>query len=811
MPRTGPPQVSKKPRRRIRKLRLFGLLLILFILGSLSFTFGLVTSIASEVPSLEPARLQQREVDGYVYDSKGQRILAVLRGSQSRILVPSDEIAPLMKQAIVAVEDKRFYEHRGVDLHGIMRAVWQDVRNKRVVEGGSTITQQFVKNTYVKSQRSIGRKLKEAALAWQLEQRWSKDRILTAYLNTIYFGNGAYGIQQASLTYFQHPAAELSLAEAALLAGIPSDPARWDPVTNPRAARRRRDVVLRAMLDQADITYRDYASATRARLPLAEDVHLSGKQGPAPYFTNYVKQQLIDRYGSGRVFGGGLRIKTTIDLNIQRFARQAITKWLTNPNGPSAALVAVDPRDGSVLAMIGGNNYRKSQFNLAVQGERQPGSSFKPFVLATALRDGISPDSEFESGPVQIPLGDKVWSVRNYENSDLGRISLATATEFSDNTVYAQLTQLVGPGAIVRTAKRLGITSPLKNYFAIGLGAEAVNPLEMARAFSAFAYRGRRIDGAAFGNRPRAITMVRNESGRIVDNNLPVGRPVLTENTAALLTSLLQSVVTGGTGRQAQLSDGRPVAGKTGTTENYGDAWFVGYTPQLVTAVWVGYPNSLRPMLTEYHGDAVAGGTFPALIWKSFVERALEYRREPPQDFPSVSQPFAVPKQVVYRNGQLQLDNGNCNNTKQLLYFEGEGPARTAKCKLNEVDVPRLVGQTVAEANSRLAAQPLTPQYVYEPAKPRQRLGIVLRQFPSRGTLSSYDKVTLVLPKALHGTIPRLIGLRLARAQARLERLHLKWKVSGSPSPGAKVIGQTPEPGRAAGRGLVVTLVVKGG
>jgi membrane peptidoglycan carboxypeptidase len=546
-------------------------------------------------------------------------------------------------------------------------------------------------------------------------------------------------------------------------------------------------------------------------LPRPDDVRLSDTRGPAPYFTNYVKQQLIDRYGSGRVFGGGLHVKTTIDLNIQRFARQAITKWLTNPNGPSAALVAVDPRDGSVLAMIGGNNYRKSQFNLAVQGERQPGSSFKPFVLATALRDGISPDSEFESGPVQIPLGDKVWSVRNYENSDLGRISLATATEFSDNTVYAQLTQLVGPGAIVRTAKRLGITSPLKNYFAIGLGAEAVNPLEMARAFSAFAYRGRRIDGAAFGNRPRAISTVRNEAGRIVDNNLPIGRPVLTENTAALLTSLLQGVVTGGTGRQAQLSDGRPVAGKTGTTENYGDAWFVGYTPQLVTAVWVGYPNSLRPMLTEYHGDAVAGGTFPALIWKSFMERALAYRGNAPQDFPSVSQPFAVPKQVVYRNGQLQLDNGNCNNTKQLLYFEGEGPARTAKCKMNEVEVPRLVGQTVAQANSRLAAQPLTPQYVYEPAKPRQRLGIVLRQFPARGTLSSYDKVTLVLPKALHGIVPRLIGLRLGRAQARLERLHLKWKVTGSPSPGAKVIAQTPGPRRAAGRGLVVTLVVKGG
>jgi penicillin-binding protein 1A len=810
VPRFARKQAPSRPRRRIRKLRLFGLLLILFVLGTLSFTFGLVTSVASEIPALDPARLQQREVDGYIYDRKGERVLAVLRGRQSRILVPSNKISNQMKLAIVAIEDKRFYEHRGVDLHGIIRAVWQDVRNKRVVEGGSTITQQYVKNAYVKSQRSIGRKLKEAALAWQLEQRWSKDKILTAYLNTIYFGNGAYGVQQAALTYFHHGANKLGWAEAALLAGIPSDPSRYDPVTNPEAARERRDTVLKAMLDQGDITYAQYANAKRARLPNPDNVHLSGARGPAPYFTNYVQQLLIDRYGSVRVFGGGLRVRTTIDLKVQRFARQAITKWLTDPNGPSAALVAVDPRTGGVLAMIGGNNYRKSQFNLAVQGERQPGSSFKPFVLATALKDGISPDSEFESGPVEIPLGDKVWSVHNYENSDLGRISLATATELSDNTVYAQLTQLVGPAAIVRTAKQLGISSPLKSYFAIGLGAEAVNPLEMARSFSAFANGGRRIDGAAFGDRPRAVSVVRNEAGRILDNNVPVRRQVLTANTAALVTSLLQGVVRAGTGKRAQLSDGRPVAGKTGTTENYGDAWFVGYTPQLVAAVWVGYPNGLRPMLTEYHGDAVAGGTFPAQIWKTFMERTLPYLKEPPQDFPSISLPYSVPRNVVYRNGQLELDNGNCRNPKLLLYFSGEQPARTADCKVNEVDVPRLVGQTLGQARARLAAQPLTPAYVYEPAKPGQKLGIVVRQYPARGTLSSYSKVTLVLPKALQGEVPKVVGLRLSRAEARLERYHLKWKVNGSPPPAAKVIAQSPRWHVAAKRGLVVTLVVRG-
>ena len=812
MPRSALKQAPHKPRRRIRKLRLLGLLLIFFVLGVVSFTFGLITAVASEIPSLDPARLQKQEVDGYIYAGvPSKRVLAVLRGSESRIIVPSKDISGRMKLAIVAVEDKRFYEHRGVDIHGILRAVWQDVRNKKVVEGGSTITQQFVKNSYLHGQRSIGRKLKEAALAWQLEQRWSKDKILAAYLNTIYFGNGAYGIEQACLTYFHHKADRMSWAEAALLAGIPSDPNLYDPVANPKAARERRTVVLRDLLEQGDVTRAEFLAANRRPLPKPADVHLSGKQGPAPYFTNYVKQQLIDRYGSGKVFGGGLRVYTTIDLNVQRMARRAISKWLTNPKGPSAALVAVDPRTGKVLAMIGGNSYIKSQFNLAVQGERQPGSSFKPFVLATALKQGIAPSSQFESGPVAIPLGDKIWYVHNYENSDLGRISLATATEFSDNTVYAQLTQLVGPAAVVRTAKSLGIGSPLKSYFAIGLGAEAVNPLEMARSFSAFANGGRRVDGATFGNHPRAISVVRNQNEKVVDENTPVRRPVLTQNTAALVTSLLQTVVQGGTGKQAKLPDGRPVAGKTGTTENYGDAWFVGYTPQLVAAVWVGYPNTLHPMLTDYHGQAVAGGTFPALIWKSFMEQALPSLHDEPAGFPAPSVPYASPKYVVYRNGQVELDNGNCHSPKVLEYFSGRGPARTADCKVNEVDVPHVVGETVAQANARLASMPLRPFYVYQPAKPRQRLGIVLRQYPANGTLSSYQKVTLVLPKALHGIVPKVVGLRLARAKARLQRFHLKWKVDGSPPGSAIVTWQSPRWQTAASKGLVVKLAVKGG
>jgi penicillin-binding protein 1A len=392
-------------KRRIRKLRLLVLVAVLGLLALASFTFGLVTAIASAIPALDPAHQARLEVDGFIYANDGHTVLARSQGSQSRVIVPSRAIAPIAKHAIIAIEDKRFLEHRGVDLRGIARALWADVRHKRIVEGGSTITQQFVKNAYTNNERSIGRKLKEAALAWQLEQRWSKDRILTAYLNTIYFGNGAYGIQRAATTYFRHSAAKLTLAEAALLAGIPEDPSRFDPVTNPRAARQRRATVLKAMLEQDDIGPARYRAALRVPLPKPADVHPPGLQGPAPYFTNYVKQQLIDHYGSGRVFGGGLRVTTTIDLGLQDLAREAISEVLPDPNGPSAALVAIDVHNGAVLAMYGGKSYRQSQFNLAVQGERQAGSSFKPFVLASALEEGLSPSTTLVSEPVVIPAG----------------------------------------------------------------------------------------------------------------------------------------------------------------------------------------------------------------------------------------------------------------------------------------------------------------------------------------------------------------------------------------------------------------------
>ena len=479
--------------------------------GAVSFSYGVVNGIASEIPKLDPGQRPPVEEDGFIYASDGKTILAVLRGRESRIVVTSDEISPLVKQAVVAVEDRRFWEHRGVDVRGIARAAWADVRQKEFVQGGSTITQQFVKNAYTENERSVSRKLKEAILAWQLERRWSKDRILTAYLNTVYFGNGAYGVEMASKVYFHKRARDLTVPQAALLAGIPANPSEYDVIANPAAARERRDTVLRLMLEQGLIRRPAYEAALAAPLPNPDDVTLPGTVGPGQYFAEYVKQQLVRYYGESEVFGGGLRVYTSIELELQRLATEAIGKWLPEQKGPSAALVAIDPRDGRVLAIVGGNNFRESQFNVAAQGRRQAGSAFKPFVLAAALAKGIAPETTFESEPVEIGG----WSVQNYEGSYLGLVDVETGTVYSDNSIYAQLAEQVGVDGIRTVARALGIKSRLDRHLAISLGTEEVNPLEMARAFASLANGGARVDGKLLGNQPRAVLRV--VDGRRID------------------------------------------------------------------------------------------------------------------------------------------------------------------------------------------------------------------------------------------------------------------------------------------------------
>jgi penicillin-binding protein 1A len=783
----------------------------LLLLASVAFTLGLVRAVAGEIPALDPAT-QRGDVDTYIYDSntRSPRVLARLTGTESRVLLKSiSDVSPIMRQAIVSVEDKRFYEHNGVDLHGIARAVWQDLTNQKVVQGGSTITQQFVKNAYVRNQRSLGRKIREAALAWQLEQRWKKDRILLAYLNTIYFGNGAYGIQRAAQTYFGVNADKLDLAQSALIAGLPSDPTLYDPVRSPTAARERRHYVLVSMLNQGKISPAQMLDADRTPLPRPQDVHPPGRRGPAPYFVNYVISQLVDKYGTRRVFGGGLRVTTTIDLGLQELAHRAIDKVLKDPDGPAAALVAIDPRDGSVRAMVGGRNFRESQFNLATQAERQPGSSFKPIVLASALQQGISPLTSFDSKPITIFTGDRYWHVTNYESDYVGRSNLADAMVRSDNAVYAQLTELVTPKAVVATAHELGIGSRLPPFFSIGLGQLAVNPLDMARAYSTFANGGRRVDGSLLGDVPRVVASVKYARSGHVRKNEPVDRQVLTPAEDETLTSILERVVTSGTGTRAALVD-RPAAGKTGTTDNYGDAWFVGYTPQLVVAVWVGYPNELKPMTHEFGGSPVAGGTYPALIWKEFMSRANAAEETQPEAFPYAPLLSVQERRVTYRDGSWKVANPYCRTSVPVVYYSGKGPSKDAGCLPNEVSVPSVVGRSEEGAKARLALQPLAAKVVYAAAPARSRPGVVIRQYPAGGGRSAHDVITLVVTKAQHGLIPDLVGSALADARPQLRKLRLHTIVSYAKGASGTILRQSLRPGVAAWPGLTIRLVVGG-
>jgi penicillin-binding protein 1A len=772
-----------------------------------AFLFGMLTAFSAEIPSLKRPLGQQANT--YVYANDGHTVLAILRGSQARIVVPADKISPWLRHAIVAAEDRRFYEHHGVDLRALARAVWADVRG-RPVQGGSTITQQFVKNAINGSAPTIGRKLRESALAWQLEQTWPKEKILTAYLNTIYFGNGAYGVEQACRVYFGHSAdpAHVNPAEAALLAGIPQDPTLWDPVAHPRLARARRNFVLRQMYEQHFLDRGQYRYNLERPLPDPHKVRLPATQGmAAPYFANYVTDQLVRAYPTSKVYGGGLKVTTTIDLRLERLARDAIAKVLPPSIGPTAALVAINVHTGAVLAMVGGRNYHRSQFNLATQGERQPGSAFKPFVLAAALREGISPATVFDSQPVTIDIGGRLWQPTNYEGEYLGPIDLTKAIAYSDNSVFAQLTSVIGPPSVVRTAHDMGITTPLRPYFAIGLGGEPATPLEMARAYTSLADGGYRIDDSLNGNEPRAIERIVDQKGHVFENSaVPRAVTGLAGNAAAVEVQLLEGVLGFGTGKAAALP-GRTAAGKTGTTENYGDAWFVGFTPDLVAAVWVGYPERLTPMLTEYHGRPVAGGTYPALIWKEFMEKALGERNPPPSTFPAASFSYPTAQTVVFRNGKLQRDNGQCRGGTTVDFFSGGRLPPIADCKPNEVEVPDVRGSTLADAKSRLLQQPLLARVRWRPARPGQRVGIVLGQSPRSGTLSSYEKVLLVVARPRDGVVPQLVGLPLARAQARLAKLRVRVRVEG---PGAgNVVAQLPRSGVAAAPGMRIVLTVR--
>jgi penicillin-binding protein 1A len=632
-------------RLRLKRLRLALILCGLSLLALVSTAFGMMMAVASDLPQLEN-RQEFKQAQNSVLTDVHHTYLATL-ADQGRIIIPADDIGLVMQHAIIAIEDQRFYQNDGVDLRGIGRALWQDLTTGRAVQGGSTITQQFVKNaTQAQSRRTVLEKVREAALAYHLTHKWSKRKILTEYLNSIYFGNGAYGIEAAARTYFgqdvnhlgcgkptRRCAAELKPHEAALLAGLVASPTAFDPVANPIAAKRRRNVVLTKMLEQGYMTPAEYERSRSAQVPTRESIHPPQAQAAsksAAYFASWVRQQVVDRFGPREALLGGLRVQTTLDLGLQRAAELAVKRWLGDPPlGPQAALVAIDNDSGEIRAMVGGTDYSQVPFNLATQGQRQPGSAFKPFVLATALRRGISPGSTWPSRRMVFDVPDSIekFRVNNYDDNYSGESTLARATTFSDNSVYAQVGIKTGTKRIARMAERMGIRTPVSSNYAITLGGlkQGVTPLDLAHAYETLATGGLLVTGSLGAQRGpvgiRKVTL--RDTNRVRDRNRRRLQRVLPENVAASTTSILQSVLTIGTGKAANLGDVR-AWGKTGTTENYGDAWFVGATDKLTVAVWVGYPNGLKPMTTEYRGQPVAGGTYPANIWHDFMIAAVE-------------------------------------------------------------------------------------------------------------------------------------------------------------------------------------------
>ncbi len=618
-----------------------------FYLAFLSFTV-LVAGMAYVVSRVElpedPSVAPTEQQTGFICSAEVQvncnvgNAMAQLRGAEDRSLVSYRQIPRVLRRAVISAEDRAFFKHGGVDPVGIARAAWADIRGRGAKQGGSTITQQYVKNTYLNRERTLTRKVKEAVMAVKLEQKLSKEEILSRYLNTVYFGRGAYGVQAASRAWFNHDVESLTLTEAAFLAGLIRSPQSADPYKGPKGqaeAVRRRSVVLRAMVDEKYISQSEArtAEAIPLQFPLVAPPAVTANLGSVAgdresgtkYFVAYVRRFLVRQFGEKAVYGGGLKVYTTIDRNMQKAAFDAVKTTLNLPDDPSGALVAIDDK-GQVKAMMGGQDFERSHVNLAVGREgggsgRQPGSTFKSFALAEAVREGYSVRSVFPSPPtIEIPNGQGPgvpWKVKGDYPAETA--TLVDATQFSANTVYAQLAARLGMDKVITMARQLGVskTAQLPDVPSLVLGTGSVSVLDMASAYSTFADEGEHLS-------PIVVTRVERADGSVV-NFTPERTQVLAPDQAARVNFCLQQVVQGGTGQDANF--GIPAAGKTGTTQNNVDAWFVGFTPKLTAAVWMGYPRGNRPM-DNVHGIKIQGGTLPAEMWRKFMQ-AVTAGRDP--------------------------------------------------------------------------------------------------------------------------------------------------------------------------------------
>jgi len=699
-----------------------------------------------DIKDYEPLPLAQTS---FLYAADGS-LITELHATEDRVILRRGEMTQEMRDAAVAIEDRRFYFHHGVDAQAILRAAVVNAEAGTIVEGGSTITQQLVKNLYVGDADSFRRKIDEASLAWQLEDRLTKDQILTRYLNTVYFGEGAYGVEAAAQTYFGVSADQLTLARSAMLAGLITAPNHFDPYVRMRSAHGRRNVVLRLMLQQQMITRDEYRAARHEPIEVRHSVPV--QRYPYPYFVDYFKQWFLGNpaFGPTRdarsklLFTGGLQISTTLDPDLQRYAQSAVRSVLAYPNDPSGAMTVLDPRTGYVRAMVGGDDadYWKDQaagrVNLAT-GEggtgRQSGSSFKPFALVAALEHGISPSTVFSApATIQIPLDNgEVWNVTNAEGSGYGSMSLESATINSVNTVYAQLIEQLGADTVVEAATRMGLRccprvseprTPLLPYLSAVLGTNEVNTLEMSSAYGTLATGGQHVN-------PVPVVRVTDSKGEVLWEANPKPKQVVDPQVASVADGILQKVVLYGTGTAANI--GRPQIGKTGTADTHTNAWFVGSLPQLTAAVWVGFARGAVPMEPPTTRITVFGGTWPAQIWRLFMLKAaadLPVRTFPTPDVGYVTvavdatqNPYCLPNPYTLPQ-----------NIDYLQFIDGTQPRKrcTTPTSLASIAVPSVIGMAQARAQEVLEEAGFVVDVTVTPST--QPPGTVVYQSPAAGT-----------------------------------------------------------------------------
>jgi len=661
-----------KPRRsRGRALRWLvtslGIVLAAGVLGVGVSAFWVLTILPRSLPSVTRLESFDPSEGSKVYDDNDEQITEF--HVERRVFVPLSQIPKALRDAVIATEDARFYAHFGVDPTGIGRAIYQNFRRGRIVEGGSTITQQLAKVLFLTPDKSLERKLKEAVLALTLERRYSKDRILELYLNQIYFGQGAFGVEAAAQTFFGKSVTELTLSESALLAGLPKAPATYSPFEHPEAAKRRRATVLVRMVDTGILKPEQAKRASQASLAL---VPPERRRTSGQYFLEYVQQLLEQQYGADLVFKGGLQVYTTLSPSMQLKAentlreglravesrRQAATKAKPDAAAaerPEGALLAIEPQTGYVKAMVGGYDFFKSEFNRAVQARRQPGSAFKPFVYIAALESGMTPASVVDDSPVEYPVGKngKPWKPDNYDRKFRGPITYQQALEESINVAAVKVQEQIGIRRTVDVARRLGLESPLGDNLSLALGTSDLTLLELTSAYGALANQGTWVH-------PTAIRYVLDSQRKLLEENAPQGRAVLSSGVAYVITHMLKGTVERGTGAAAKAL-GRPAAAKTGTTNDYSNAWFIGYTPRLVTGVWVGYdrPRSL--------GRDETGSRAAVPIWTAFMSQALA--GTPAEDFP-------IPEGVVVVPVDLN-PGGDCARPVMMAFIAGTEPRTT--------------------------------------------------------------------------------------------------------------------------------------